>query len=184
MAFFRWIDTPVLGVFQRFATWFQKWTGYTNFDLARAFAVLWVCSVIANMFVEAHTRGFMWTVAVDYIVITAMMFVLAYGFGIVERRMLENAWEGVGNPIAVDPRFIIGRALLFLMVIENVVLHLVTAEHGIASRSFPSRFIEFCRTGNFFCCLNFFSCTPLPPCAGRIREMFARSRLAVAAAKE
>jgi hypothetical protein len=142
-------------VFEKFAHFFQKWTGLDNFFLARVAATLSLLVHIAGKV----TCGY-WTPFTP-IIMLAQTFMIFFYIPSVERRVKGDLGPGYKNfLVASSPDT---RRFFFWMNTINLLIFSTAPswQFGYHTLSYTL----------FTCTLYFAACTPKPPSKGKIKEM-------------
>ncbi len=151
------IDFWLIGRFEKFAHWFQRHTGKTNYFLCAVCIWLYIISMVVEVSLRMflQKRGFDW-LAMIYVLL-ALFYVTHLLLG-EEARAFERIQTRVANPFKVSPvqRFVRMTSVFFL-VFRSVAL-------GISLFSAALSFAHLWATMVIY----LLACDPLPPCRGKL----------------
>lgn len=172
------LDTWVIERHERFARWFQRWTGKTNFWLAKTMYILFILSPVAHIGSLTLGDAMSSSAAPSFLVITGIGLVMkGYVFRTCDH--LEEYYangDGTAHPGTLRVReYWQGRLLmvcvLSLLGVMQVALLLITVRlvQVPPLLTVPSMiFMGFWWTAVIHA--YFLACVPLPPCKSKIRE--------------
>lgn len=168
-------DVWLIGKFEKFAHWFQHWTGKTNYFLCS------VCSwaVIIASIIEYAAVNLPKGESIDVLAVLIILIFLvdiSYLLPHEERRAFERVRDGVANPEKIAPNALVRRFLLLVVVcffnFSNVVILLAKslAVSGDGSANLGSYFLVVFSAA-IFSRAYFYVCDPLPPCKGKVWDV-------------
>lgn len=170
------IDSAIIGFVEKFAHWFQKLTGKTNFFLAGAInGVLLVPCFIAimrgtDLFNPMNPQPEERT-TFDYIILFFLICIFSESALFGWKKDEDAAWkrltQGLANP--KKSSFTAAMVRMCIVLLCSLLTAFALEEGNLISAAITSLFL----LGSYL-----ESCDPLPPCQGKIKEwlgsLFAR----------
>ena len=154
-------------VFERFAHWFQRLTGKTNFWLANVSLLLIIFTVGMDSALDVAQGNMFGAFCLTFFsAITVPIF--RFATYIAERRSVP----GMRNGSAIDPISIFIRIAIFLIPglyeISPVITDM-TSQMPLSIRVI-GHWVDLVQSCGFICFFYFMACTPLPPRKSKMKQ--------------
>ena len=158
-------DAWLIGKFEKFAHWFQRWTGKTNYFLCALGA--WTLIIVE---VIGSTARFLqeWGILLPSVIIIFVALIFLRALPALEQSAFERLKESkTANPNKITHRF--PRFLLAMVLAETVV----TTSFALLMSAIPKEammdwIVVAADVLLFFLLAYLSACDPLPPCRGRV----------------
>lgn len=165
-------DGFLIMLFERFARWFQRWTGLTNAFLASATLAVYVVLLMQGIMIAYDFRP---RASVGFLIKAAIFLTWIRFTNKTFKKLAREDWhavrrqmDNVANWRKADPQMVMVRVYLFFV-------SWLACGAAYSSRKMENlSSIPYCAgcMAAITIAVYFLSCDPLPPSVGRIRAMF------------
>ena|ERR1700733_13506346 len=146
-------------VFERFAHWFQRLTGKTNFWLAKLSRYVLVLSTVVDIVLRSMRDN-----VLDVAILVFFSVVFIPRFGMIIREMESRPLRGVRNDAAISPIWMCARMLAVLFLASSQIILVADMVYGVPfSRHVGEYWLRQIEFLSYDCLFYFIACTPLPP---------------------
>ncbi len=166
----RWLafDAWLIGKFEKFTHWFQRWTGKTNYFLCAVCAWAIIATVVVEYAAIRVPKGESIGV-IGVVLILVILLHVSYLLPREERHIFEHIQDGVANPRKralgnLGVRFILLTLVSSFVFFVSLNIFVVPGSKPVSpSAYFTASAYTALLFHEYFC-----ACDPLPPCKGRV----------------